>query len=99
MKKIIGLFLMIAVFSSRHFSMGQMTMHIPFDLVADEPIGTDLTLKTASLPNGIDLHYAEQGMFTGTPVIFLHGLSDSWHSFESVLSVLPHSVHAFAISL
>ena len=97
MKKIIGLFLMIAVCSS-HFSLGQMTMHIPFDQVADEPIGTDLTLKTASLPNGIDLHYAEQGMFTGTPVIFLHGLSDSWHSFESVLSELPQNIHAFAIS-
>ena len=37
-------------------------------------------------------------MFTGTPVIFLHGLSDSWHSFESVLALLPHNIHAFAIS-
>jgi pimeloyl-ACP methyl ester carboxylesterase len=58
----------------------------------------NLTIKTARLPNGIELEYAEQGVFTGTPVIFLHGLSDSWHSFESVLAVLPYSIHAFAIS-
>ncbi|HEY5771397.1 MAG TPA: alpha/beta hydrolase, partial [Chitinophagaceae bacterium] len=31
-------------------------------------------------------------------VIFLHGITDSWHSFESVLANLPSSIHAFAIS-
>ncbi|HET9747582.1 MAG TPA: alpha/beta hydrolase [Chitinophagaceae bacterium] len=44
------------------------------------------------------LEYAEQGDADGVPVIFLHGLGDSWHSFESVLSQLHSSVHAFAIS-
>ena len=98
MKKIIGLFLLIAFCSSSNFSGAQMTFSLPQAGIADEPIGVDLAIKTTRLPNGIELEYAEQGIFTGTPVIFLHGLSDSWHSFESVLAVLPHNIHAFAIS-
>lgn len=54
--------------------------------------------RSIVLPNNIQLEYVEQGNHDGIPVIFLHGLSDSWHSFESVLAHLPASVHAFAIS-
>lgn len=50
------------------------------------------------LSTGVDLEYVEQGDPNGVPVIFLHGLSDSWHSFESVLRQLPRSIHAFAVS-
>ena len=89
MKKIIGLFFMIAIYGSTHFSAAQMMLKLPYDHITDEPIGIDLTLKTAKLQNGVELQYAEQGLFTGTPVIFLHGISDSWHSFESVLPFLP----------
>ncbi|MBA2276456.1 MAG: alpha/beta hydrolase, partial [Chloroflexia bacterium] len=32
------------------------------------------------------------------PVVLLHGLSDSWHSYERVLPHLPPSIHAFALS-
>ena len=97
MKKFIGLFLMIAFCS--HSSRGQMKLSLHYDEVADEAIGTNLTIKTARLSNGIALQYAEQGIFTGTAVIFLHGIGDSWHSFESVLKVVPENIHAFAISL
>jgi non-heme chloroperoxidase len=98
MKRIIGLFLMIAICCSSHFSSAQMMLKLPYDHITDEPIGIDLTLKTAKLQNGVELQYAEQGLFTGTPVIFLHGVGDSWHSFESVLPLLPYNIHAFAIS-
>jgi pimeloyl-ACP methyl ester carboxylesterase len=54
--------------------------------------------KFLVLPNNIKLEYVEQGNADGLPVIFLHGLSDSWHSFETVLANLPASIHAFAIS-
>ena len=97
MKKIIGLFLMFALCG--HFSHGQMNLSLHHDEVADEPIGTNLTIKTARLPNGVYLQYAEQGIFTGTAVIFLHGIGDSWHSFEPVLKALPENIHAFAVSL
>ena len=55
-------------------------------------------VKTIDLPGRVRLEYAEQGNAEGVPVIFLHGITDSWHSFESVLANLPSSIHAFAIS-
>ena len=54
--------------------------------------------KVIELPGNINLNYVEQGISTGTPVIFLHGYTDSWHSFDSVLSNLPKNMHAFAIT-
>lgn len=57
------------------------------------------TLKNIELPNGLRMEYAEQGDWNGIPVVFLHGLSDSWHSYELVLPHLPSSVHAFALTL
>jgi non-heme chloroperoxidase len=55
-------------------------------------------IKFAKLSTGVKLQFAEQGDRTGIPVIFLHGLSDSWYSFKLVLSSLPNSIHAFSIS-
>lgn len=55
-------------------------------------------VKTINLPGRVRLEYAEQGNSDGVPVIFLHGITDSWHSFESVMANLPSSIHAFAIS-
>jgi non-heme chloroperoxidase len=59
---------------------------------ADHPV------KTIELSTNVKLQYVEQGNANGTPVIFLHGITDSWHSFESVLKHLPKNIHAFAIS-
>jgi non-heme chloroperoxidase len=56
------------------------------------------TPKSAELPNGIRLPYVEQGDPAGTPVILLHGVTDSWRSFELVLPHLPASIHAFAVT-
>lgn len=54
--------------------------------------------KTVSLPTGVTLEYVEQGDPNGTPVILLHGISDSWRSYELVLPYLPPSIHAYAVS-
>ena len=51
-----------------------------------------------ALRTGVELEYVEQGNTNGVPVIFLHGISDSWHSFETSLPHLPESIHAFAVS-
>lgn len=58
----------------------------------------DLTVKRIVLTTGVELEYAEQGDANGTPVIFLHGITDSWHSFESTLKYFPKKFHAFALS-
>jgi pimeloyl-ACP methyl ester carboxylesterase len=54
--------------------------------------------RTIELTNGVKLRYVEQGDPAGVPVLFLHGITDSWRSFEPVLPHLPASIHAFAIS-
>ena len=55
-------------------------------------------VKSVELPTGITLNYAEQGSSEGIPVILLHGLSDSWHSFELILPKLPESVRALVLT-
>jgi non-heme chloroperoxidase len=54
--------------------------------------------KSIELGSDIRLRYVEQGDPDGVPVIFLHGYTDSWHSFEGVLTQLPSRYRAFAIS-
>lgn len=55
-------------------------------------------IKRLTLPNGITLPYVEQGRAGGTPVLLLHGYTDSWRSFEHVLPHLPASLHVFALT-
>jgi non-heme chloroperoxidase len=54
--------------------------------------------RLVSLSTRVRVEYVEQGRPGGTPVIFLHGVTDSWRSFELVLRRLPTSIHALAIS-
>ncbi|MPY88915.1 MAG: alpha/beta fold hydrolase [Luteitalea sp.] len=54
--------------------------------------------KSVSLRSGVRLEYVQQGDPSGLPVVFLHGVTDSWRSFEGVLSRLPSSMHAVALS-
>ena len=50
------------------------------------------------LPNRTRLEYVEQGDPNGTPVILLHGYTDSWRSYELLLPHLPRSLRVFAIT-
>lgn len=54
--------------------------------------------RFVTLPTGVRLAYVERGDAGGRPVIFLHGVTDSWRAFERVLALLPASIRAFAIS-
>ena len=55
-------------------------------------------VKSVELPDRVKLSYVEQGGPSGVPMLLLHGVSDSWHSFEPVLPHLPASIHAFALT-
>lgn len=55
-------------------------------------------VRSVLLPHGIRLPYVEHGNHDGMPVVFLHGYTDSWRSYESVLPNLPGSIRAFALS-
>ncbi|MBM4259356.1 MAG: alpha/beta hydrolase [Deltaproteobacteria bacterium] len=56
------------------------------------------TSKSLALSTGVTLPYVEQGDPHGIPVILLHGVTDSWHSFELVLPYLPPNLHTFALT-
>ena len=51
----------------------------------------------ARLSTGVRLHYAEQGDSAGNPLIFLHGITDSWFSFSRVLPLLSSRHRAWAL--
>jgi pimeloyl-ACP methyl ester carboxylesterase/tetratricopeptide (TPR) repeat protein len=51
------------------------------------------------LSSGVTLEYVRRGDASGIPVIFLHGVTDSWRSFEWMLPHLPSTINAYAISV
>lgn len=53
-------------------------------------------MKSVVLPGGLRLSYVEQGDPSGIPVVFVHGYTDTWRSWETVLPHLPESIRAIA---
>ena len=51
-----------------------------------------------SLPNQVTLSYVDRGDREAPAVVLLHGLTDSWRSFEQVLPHLPASLRVIAPS-
>lgn len=70
----------------------------PQSVGRDSRSGRDFREKFVSLSTGVRMEYVEQGRAGGLPVVFLHGVTDSWRSFERVLPLLPANIHACAIS-
>ena len=54
-----------------------------------------LSISTSS---GVTIDGAEQGDPAGTPLVFLHGATDSWRSFVPLLAQLPGTYRAIALS-
>lgn len=48
--------------------------------------------------NGLLFSCAEQGDFHGTPVVLLHGYTDSWRSFAPLMTHLPRRFRTVAVS-
>jgi pimeloyl-ACP methyl ester carboxylesterase len=59
---------------------------------------TDRADLYVDLPTGVRLNYVERGDPRGTPVILLHGYTDSRQSYDLVLPLLPASWHVFAVT-
>jgi non-heme chloroperoxidase len=55
-------------------------------------------VRTVKLPGGLTLPYVQQGDPSGTPMLLLHGVTDSWFSFDPVLPHLPDSINAIALT-
>ncbi len=56
------------------------------------------TVRQIQLPGRVRLEFAEQGNRSATPVVALHGVTDSWRSFEPVLPHLPPELHVIALT-
>jgi pimeloyl-ACP methyl ester carboxylesterase len=56
-------------------------------------------LKRVALSTGVELQYLEQGSPRGEPVIFIHGYTDSHHSFDLNLPHFPRDFHVYALDL
>jgi len=54
--------------------------------------------KQVTLPDGTRLVYVERGEASGTPVVLLHGYTDSMRSYDRVLPHLPRSLRVFAVT-
>jgi non-heme chloroperoxidase len=59
---------------------------------------TDVRSTRVRLSTGVALEVAERGAPDGEPVLFLHGLTDSWFSFSTVLDRLPPTIRAIVPS-
>lgn len=55
-------------------------------------------LRRLPLPGRVQLEYVEQGERHGTPVVALHGVTDSWRSFEPVLPHLSGDLRMIALT-
>lgn len=55
-------------------------------------------VRSVRRATGGTFQYVEQGDLSGITVLLLPGVTDSWHSFESVLPFMPDSLHAFALT-
>jgi non-heme chloroperoxidase len=67
-------------------------------VMAAEQRAPTANVKSIALSTGVRLPYVEQGNPSGVPVLFLHGITDSWQSFAPVLPYLPASIRAFALT-
>ena len=56
------------------------------------------TLQHVRLPNGLVIECAEQGRRGGAAVLLLHGITDTWRSFEPVLRWLPPDWHVVSMT-
>ena len=54
--------------------------------------------KRIALPTGVTLAYVDAGERAAPSLILLHGMTDSWRSFERVLTYLPRSLRSVAPS-
>lgn len=56
-------------------------------------------IRTARLASGLRLPYAESGDPRGTPIIMLHGVTDSWRSFERIIPrIARRGIRAIALT-
>ena len=67
------------------------------DSAANTAAASDVQFSSVLLKTGVRLRYAYKGDPSGTPVIMLHGYTDSWFSFSSVLPLLDKKYRIYIL--
>jgi pimeloyl-ACP methyl ester carboxylesterase len=88
MKRWIKLTLLAAVFS---------TVSLTHAYAQAAPAELGLSSHHVALSTGIEMHYVERGHGKGHVIIFLHGYTDSWRSFERNLPLISEKFHLYAL--
>ncbi len=70
---------------------------LPF--VATLVLAAEPASQLVKLDSGITLHVATQGNPGGRPLLLVHGIGDSWHSWELMLPHLPDAYRVYAVTL
>lgn len=71
--------------------------HLAFGQIADPHDAFSSLKKSITLSTGIHLKYIDAGPRNGTPVILLHGYTDSGRSFQQVVDALSASEPGFRL--
>jgi pimeloyl-ACP methyl ester carboxylesterase len=58
---------------------------------------SDVQFASVQLKTGVRLRYAYKGDPSGTPMIMLHGFTDSWFSFSRVLPLLDDKYRVYGL--
>jgi pimeloyl-ACP methyl ester carboxylesterase/tetratricopeptide (TPR) repeat protein len=79
----------------------KLTIESLAGLAADGPGATagaaNVEFSSVLLKTGVRLRYAYKGDPTGTPVIMLHGFTDSWYSFSTVTPLLDSKYRVYIL--
>jgi non-heme chloroperoxidase len=97
-KRTIAGLLVILTYIFNQPAKAQMELNDQLEQFLIPSVIPSYTLKAIQLTSGIHLEYVEKGTSSGVPVIFLHGFTDSWLSYDQVLPLLPESIHAYVLS-
>lgn len=76
-------------------------------MIGDDPCAEADWLATYRAPetrgvevaSGVSIEYFQQGADEGVPIVLVHGVGDSFRSFEPLLAHLPDDVHVVVPSL
>lgn len=69
------------------------------DTTSDNSIAVRPRPALVRLASGVQLSYVEQGPPDETALLLLHGLSDSWRSFDPLLAYVPPALRVIAVTL
>ncbi len=87
--------------SARAFAAGIVAMLVASGPCAAQPAAVPAAAPTAALiklKTGVSLEYVAQGDPRGPAIVLLHGVGDSWHSWDRVMPRLPLRYHVFALT-